>query len=198
VNSGYGDEGTIASKLTDAVNKTADDEAVKAASQGSIWGLIEAGALEAAKYLVDGLVGLFTADCDGPLAADVYVFSENDLLHWNAGQINDLTRQYPGMDSAKGCGSKSLYTVNIRLQCVTNDPDILFFYRKDGSAATGHVRGAFTDTQWGQGTFGQWTHIVKAESGVLFFYNSENGSAATGHVAGDFADTQWPAGVFGK
>lgn len=104
VNSGHPDEG----KIQDDLNKGADYLAALAtASVGATgpWGAIVAGGLEGLKYLID----LFTANCDGPLAADAVQLSGGDLIDndWVA------SRGYVGGDSPKGCGSNSNYHVVI-------------------------------------------------------------------------------------
>ncbi len=56
-------------------------------------------------------VGIFTADCDGLVAADTISFTVADLERLTAAGTYREERRYPGTDSAVGCGSNSNYTV---------------------------------------------------------------------------------------
>lgn len=61
---------------------------------------------------------------------------------------------------------------------------MLFFYnRTNGAAAIGsHSANGFTTTkEFGQGSFGHWTHIVSRDQ-LALFYNRNNGAAAIGNL----------------
>jgi hypothetical protein len=78
---------------------------------------------------------------------------------------------------------------------------LTFFYsRENGSAAVGMITpDKFTTTkEFGQGSFGNWTHVV-ARAPTLLFYNRGNGAAAMGTLtAGDFTtDVKFEPGRFG-
>ena len=76
---------------------------------GSIIGL-------AAGWLVDELIGILLADCDGPVASEQPVFKGQDLwdmthrLGTNEVYYHQTT--HAGLDSPSGCGSNSIYIVN--------------------------------------------------------------------------------------
>lgn len=121
VNNGHGSPSEVQTMLTQAGNTLANKAAQAAAT--AIGGAIGAelgssigsaavpiigtalGAL--AGWLVGELTGIIFADCDGPVAAGVHVFTAEDLQ--KAQSQSDHT---PGTDSAWGCGSNSEYYVN--------------------------------------------------------------------------------------
>jgi hypothetical protein len=131
VNNGHGSPGEVQKLLTQAgtslANKAA--QAAAAAVGGAIGAELGAsigsaavpiigtalGAL--AGWLVGELTGIIFADCDGPVAAGVHVFTAQDLA--TAQSQSDHT---PGTDSAWGCGSNSEYYVNWSTSVQTSAP----------------------------------------------------------------------------
>jgi hypothetical protein len=106
LNSGHGDQ----TKVKDDMKKATDALVVAAAASipaTGFWGLLATGATALAKLVLDSIVGLFTANCDGPLAADVYQLTGAQVMD------NDWAsaRGYPGTDSEHGCGGNSYYHV---------------------------------------------------------------------------------------
>ena len=77
----------------------------------------------------------------------------------------------------------------------------LFYSRENGSAAIGMLTPEkFTTTkEFGQGSFGNWTHVV-ARGSTLLFYNHNNGAAAIGTLtANDFTtNVEIGSGSFGN
>jgi hypothetical protein len=121
VNSGHASQAEVESALTKAGTSLADKAAQAAAkviggaigaelgsSIGTAAVPIVGTALGAlAGWLVGELASLVFANCDGPVAAGVHVFTIADLTKGMTG--SDYT---PGVDSAHGCGSNSEYYVN--------------------------------------------------------------------------------------
>lgn len=64
-----------------------------------------------AGWLVGELTGLLTADCDGPVAAEQPAFKGSQLWTLTTRGPYTHTTYHPGIDSAHGCGSNSIYTV---------------------------------------------------------------------------------------
>ena len=119
-NSGYGDE----AKLADILKKGADylaGLAVSSIPKTGFWGLVAAGASELAKYLVNELVPIIAADCDGLVASDVFAFRAGDLLTATEQQPWHSIRSYPGTDSPHGCGGNSDYTVGCSIEPTSRD-----------------------------------------------------------------------------
>jgi len=63
-----------------------------------------------AGWLVGQLTGLLTANCDGPVASEQAVFKGQQLWNLTAHGAYTHTTYHPGVDSASGCGSNSIYT----------------------------------------------------------------------------------------
>ena len=63
------------------------------------------------------MVGLITADCDGPVAAEQAAYKGIDLWHQTQTSSRSFTHStyHPGLDSAAGCGSNSQYSVTWRI-----------------------------------------------------------------------------------
>jgi hypothetical protein len=86
--------------------------ASKAACQGdgdnSGWACI-------AGNLVSDLTGLFTANCDGPLAADSVTMTGAQFYQLTGALRHPYiwSRTYSGVDSPSGCGSNSIYRVDV-------------------------------------------------------------------------------------
>jgi hypothetical protein len=70
---------------------------------GTVLGLL-------AGWLVGELTGLLTADCDGPVAVEQPAFKGSQLWANTARGPYTHTTYHPGIDSAHGCGSNSIYT----------------------------------------------------------------------------------------
>jgi hypothetical protein len=64
-----------------------------------------------AGWLVGELTGLLTANCDGPVASEQPAFKGSQLWANTAHGPYTHTTNHPGIDSASGCGSNSVYTV---------------------------------------------------------------------------------------
>jgi len=65
-----------------------------------------------AGWMVGEIGGLLFANCDGPVAAGVHVFTGSDLASkTGAGKVVSETDHNPGTDSPTGCGSNSNYYV---------------------------------------------------------------------------------------
>jgi hypothetical protein len=63
-----------------------------------------------AGWLVGQVTGLLTADCDGPVASEQAAFKGQQLWNYTAHGAYTHTTYHPGIDSASGCGSNSIYT----------------------------------------------------------------------------------------
>jgi hypothetical protein len=98
-NSGHKDRATVNQTLTDAGHKIA----AGLAATGNI--LAAAGA-----EIVNFLAGIFTVDCDGPVAAGRFQFSGAELSGRAAPRL-EQTVASPGTDTSVGCGSNSDYSV---------------------------------------------------------------------------------------
>jgi hypothetical protein len=72
---------------------------------GSILGI-------AAGWLFQKLVGVLTANCDGPVAAEQVTFSCADLMAKTPDGSFDQSTTHNGSDSPVGCGSNSVYIVD--------------------------------------------------------------------------------------
>jgi uncharacterized protein with LGFP repeats len=75
---------------------------------GSIIGAI-------AGWISEQVIGLLTADCDGPVAAEQAAFKGQDLWDRTKDGPHDFSTTHDGTDSAAGCGSNSVYRVDWRL-----------------------------------------------------------------------------------
>jgi hypothetical protein len=60
-----------------------------------------------ANWLLDKLSGIAFAECDGPVAAELIVFSGEP----NSAGLNDAPIVHPGIDSKTGCGANSIYEI---------------------------------------------------------------------------------------
>ena len=111
VNSGH----KAASQITSTIESTAS----KLATQG---GTLLGNAIvpgiggsllgAAAGWLAGELLGILTANCDGPVAMEQDVLKYSDLIANTAqGQFKHSTK-HPGTNSPTGCGSNSVYIVN--------------------------------------------------------------------------------------
>jgi hypothetical protein len=101
LNSGHKDDAFIDTLL----KQGADELAHHVSTSGNIWATAGAWAL---KFFV----GLFTVDCDGPVAIDQVAVTGATLETWTAetGKYSEK-RFYPGGDTDWGCGSNSEYYV---------------------------------------------------------------------------------------
>jgi hypothetical protein len=134
VNSGHSSEATIDGLLTKAGNELASDGAKAATSAiGSAVGASIGSAVmpvigtvlgAIAGWLVSEIIGILTADCDGPVAAEQPVFKGIDL--WNRTQVPGASFQHttyhPGIDSNWGCGSNSEYYVTWQVSRMVAPP----------------------------------------------------------------------------
>lgn len=134
VNSGHSSQATIDGLLTKAGNELASAGAKAATSAiGSAVGAsIGSAAMPVigtilgaiAGWLVSEIVGILTADCDGPVAAEQPVFKGIDL--WNRTQVPGASFQHttyhPGIDSNWGCGSNSEYYVTWQVSRMITSP----------------------------------------------------------------------------
>jgi hypothetical protein len=97
-------------------------------------------ALGALAGFVVGEVGaILFADCDGTVAAGIYVFSANDLIAQTANNKsirNGVT--HPGTDSPTGCGANSKYATNTTITTVATITPI---FALGGKYAAGGVTG---------------------------------------------------------
>ncbi|MGP6159935.1 MAG: hypothetical protein ACLPYS_20970 [Vulcanimicrobiaceae bacterium] len=126
VNNGHASEADVESALEKAGDALGQKAAQAAAS--AIGGLVgaELGASIGtaavpvlgtalgviAGWLVGELSGIVFADCDGPVAAGVHIFTAADLAGETAGgAVLSATDHSPGTNSAWGCGSNSDYYV---------------------------------------------------------------------------------------
>ncbi len=128
VNSGHSSWSTVDGVLTKAGNELASAGAKSATSAiGSAVGASIGSAIMPvigtalgilAGWLVGGFLGILTADCDGPVAAEQPALKGIDL--WNRTQVPGASFQHttyhPGIDSADGCGSNSEYYVTWQVQ----------------------------------------------------------------------------------
>jgi hypothetical protein len=81
-----------------------------------------------AKKFIDFFTGIIFANCDGPVATDQIELT-GDSINAMTARFNSHTetRVYPGTDSAKGCGSNSLYRVTWSILRVPPDPSHAIF-----------------------------------------------------------------------
>jgi len=110
VNSGHKNPGQVESALESAAGKlaTAGGAALGNAIIPGLGSLLGA----AAGFLANQLVGILTANCDGPVAGEQNTFTYNDLIAKAIhGPFNQSTR-HPGTNSPTGCGRNSAYVVN--------------------------------------------------------------------------------------
>jgi hypothetical protein len=95
------------SQNTEGIHK-ALDAASKALADKALTGDWRA----AAGAVLAFLGGFLVANCDGLVAVDQIAVTGNDLANWTAATgMYTETRNYPGTDSAVGCGSNSKYSV---------------------------------------------------------------------------------------
>ena len=105
LNSGHGDMNAV----KEAMGAVSKELGTVLAATGNIWGKIAGGALP---HVINFLVGIFTANCDGPVAVDKISATGDMLNSWTLGSgILSRTQFYPGTDSEWGCGSNSEYYV---------------------------------------------------------------------------------------
>jgi hypothetical protein len=101
LNSGHQDD----AEMDDLLRQGADSLIAAEFSGGQFWA---AAATEA----ISLLTGLFTVDCDGPVAIHAVALTGdklNTLTHDDG--VHTESKFFPGVDSAVGCGSNSKYTV---------------------------------------------------------------------------------------
>jgi hypothetical protein len=101
VNAGHGSDADIQLALGRAGTAVIDDQTSGGGTEGGggFWAAV-------AKVVMQVGLGFIFADCDGPLMAD-------RLTGTAVSRLGHLTRRYPGVDSASGCGSNSDYTVTV-------------------------------------------------------------------------------------
>jgi hypothetical protein len=110
VNTGHKNPGQIESALESAAGKLAT--AGGAALGNAILPVLGSLLGAAAGYLANALVGILTANCDGPVAGEQNTFTFADLTARVAhGPFNQSTK-HPGTNSPTGCGRNSAYVVN--------------------------------------------------------------------------------------
>lgn len=119
LNSGHQDWETTNKTLTQIGNTLASAGAKAATTAaGTLIGASVGGVVlpvigsilgAAAGWLVGELTGLLTADCDGPVAVEQVALTGEQL--WTNTQHGSFTHStyHPGIDSAHGCGSNSIY-----------------------------------------------------------------------------------------
>lgn len=73
----------------------------------------------AAGFVAKYLGGIFTANCDGPVAVDKIVTNGEQIAEWTANGPHSVTKNYPGTDSPTGCGSNSQYDVTWHVEKVS-------------------------------------------------------------------------------
>ena len=69
--------------------------------------------------IIQGINSILFADCDGPVAADSFTWTGQQLYDLTSGAGGGklvTSKFYPGQDSAVGCGSNSEYIVNMSVQ----------------------------------------------------------------------------------
>ena len=64
-----------------------------------------------AGWFVDSVAGFIFPDCDGPVAAGLYVFSATQLRYLTPNGLYIGTDENPGVTSGSGCGDNSDYQV---------------------------------------------------------------------------------------
>lgn len=117
-NSGYGGGGEGNAQV--AIDAVAD-------VAGAILNKYYPGLGTAVDFAAKGLAGILTANCDGVVVADKVAYQGGwpppggqvivpltgaDLWSWTYLGTHRETREYPGTDSAVGCGRNSLYYVS--------------------------------------------------------------------------------------
>jgi hypothetical protein len=110
VNSGHKAPGEVVSALESAGTKLLSQGAMTLGNAivpglGSILG-------QAASYLANALLGVLTANCDGPVAAEQDMFTYDDLIGKTSHGPFSHSTKHPGTDSPTGCGRNSTYIVN--------------------------------------------------------------------------------------
>jgi hypothetical protein len=120
MNSGHKDESKIEDLMKQGANYLVD-QAKNLIPATGFWGLVATGASELAKWLVDELVPIAFADCDGLVASDVYTFRSGDLLQLTHSQPWHGGRSYPGLNSPSGCGGNSNYSVNCAISMTSRN-----------------------------------------------------------------------------
>ncbi len=133
VNNGHGSQAQVEKSLEQAGTQLAQKAASAAAQAigaeiGSVLGAsigtaavpvigTALGALSG--WLVGEIGGFLFANCDGPVAAGVHVFTGAELAAQTAsGKIISATDHNPGTDSPHGCGSNSNYFVTWSIKSV--------------------------------------------------------------------------------
>ena len=71
-----------------------------------------------AGWCVGEVTNMFTANCDGPVAAEQRIFRGSDLLKNTASDAFRQRTTHPGVPSPSGCGEDSLYIVDWHLSRV--------------------------------------------------------------------------------
>jgi hypothetical protein len=127
VNSGY-DQNAVEQALKKAVSEGAQ----KAAEAGAVAAAQSIGvdpatakAIEEAvgPSLIEKLVNVVFADCDGPVAAGKHVYSGAQLAAATAnGAVLSATDNNPGIDSPTGCGGNSRYYVSWSIKGQNSQP----------------------------------------------------------------------------
>ena len=69
-----------------------------------------------AGWLAGEIVSIINANCDGPVAAEQNRFTLSDLMAKTAAGKFTHTTKHPGIDSAHGCGSNSVYYATWHIQ----------------------------------------------------------------------------------
>jgi hypothetical protein len=182
VNSGHKSPSQVISAVESTATKLATQggallgNAIVPGIGGSILGA-------AAGWLAGELLGILTANCDGPVAAEQDVLKYSDLIADTAhGQFTHSTK-HPGTDSARGCGSNSVYIVNWHMLQVGSPanktvPNVL---ETSAAEAASRVQAAGLVAKFsGQNGTGSWVfsqsptagHIVDAGSTVSMVLHS--------------------------
>lgn len=153
VNNGHGDPSKV-QQGTEAALKTVGSQVAKAAAS-AVGGAIgaEAGAAlgtaaipllgtalgALAGWLVGEIGSVLFADCDGPVAAGVYVYTSSQLIQSTAGgQKVTQTVEHPGTDSATGCGANSRYFTTTTISTIASTATLIDL---NGKWASGGVPG---------------------------------------------------------
>jgi len=167
VNSGHGDQEKVKESLISGTDKLVD-LAKNTYPGGDLWGPF-------AKWLKDNVIGWVLADCDGPLAGDVFQLTGGDIIDrdWVA------SKGYIGTDSPSGCGSNSNYhvvvftrprgnwglksylgageNIPIGARLVSRSGDFTLEMQPDGNLVVYYARaaGVYMAAQWATQTNGQ-------------------------------------------
>jgi len=97
INKGSGDDAEVAAQL-----QTSSEQIFDQHPFGEPWDTIG--------QLFTSVAGFFLpGTCDGPLVGDLIATNGAVLKAWTAASFHRETREYPGTDSAAGCGGNSVY-----------------------------------------------------------------------------------------